>query len=93
MLGVRNEFQKGLSWRQTAAANMEFCQNRLHYWSAMEYRRVVGSIFGNCEFPYVFFLERAPGGAAAIARKLPGRRLAAWLLGHIRMYLVLAVKA
>lgn len=92
ILGVRNEYQHGFSWRQTADANLEYCRSGLHYWSARQYRRALGKSFGNCVFPYRFYLDHAPGGAARFGRLLPGKPLVAWLLGHVRITLVSATK-
>jgi len=93
LLGVRNEFDSHLSWREVARRNQERCATNLHYWTQSQYRRAMQPIFGNCAFPHRFFLEKGSGGAASLARRLPGKTLLAWALGQFRMTMLMAVKA
>lgn len=90
ILGIRNEFQRGLSWRETVQRNFDFCRNGLDYWPASKYERVLSDIFDNCTFASRFYLENSPGGAARLIRMIPLSRLGAHLLAQTRMQLLVA---
>lgn len=92
ILGIRNEFQQGMGWRETAAANASFCRDGIHYWTHHHLAREVTEIFGNCDFPDLYFLAHSPGGGARVARRLPFQSVAAWFLGRFRMELLRARK-
>lgn len=92
-MGVRNEFQKQMGWRETLAANEKYCRVGLSYWTHRHYRKVVNAIFGKCRFPNDYYVRMAGGGAARLARKLPlPYSLTGWLVGHTRMGILLATK-
>jgi len=46
-VGVRNQFQKGLAWREVARLNKDYCVNGLHYWRLREYRALFHRTFGD----------------------------------------------
>lgn len=93
LAGVRNEFQQREGWREVLAANGRYCKVGLSYWPHRRYRRTVTAIFGNCRFPNDYYVQRAPGGAARLARKIPlPHKVTGWLVGHTRTGIVLAGK-
>jgi SAM-dependent methyltransferase len=93
ILGVRNEFQRGYTWRQTVEANLRFCREGLAYSSSTELRRLSIAAFGNYAEPMDFFVEHGYGGFAALARRLPvGRRAAGWFGARCRIAFVLQRK-
>lgn len=94
MLGVRNQFQGGYSWRQTVADNIRYCKIGLSYWPHRKHKRVLEAIFGNCTFPNEYGVRHAYGGAARLARALPlPRALTGWVMSRTRMALLIARKA
>ncbi|PJI41889.1 MAG: hypothetical protein CTR53_05370 [Ferrovibrio sp.] len=90
ILGVRNSFQAGLDWRETANRNRRYMDQRLSYWTRRSLRRTVEHIFGNCSFPDRYLVDWADGGLARLARRLPFRDVSAWISGNFRMGLLFA---
>ena len=91
--GIRNEFQQDHGWRETLAANVNYCKAGLSYWPHRRYKRVVTTVFGNCRFPDDYFVRMAVGGAARFARSIPiPHKLTGWFLARIRMGILLATK-
>ncbi len=66
-LGVRNEFQRGKSWRVVMDDNDRYCRSGLSYWSTRRYREVSERVFGACFFPMELFISM-PGGGIQRAR-------------------------
>jgi len=85
MLGVRNEHQQGMGWREVVRRNRAYCRTGLSYWSNGRYRRVSMQVFGNHASPMVFFIENSYGGVARLLRALPLKRFTGWVAGEIRM--------
>lgn len=71
LTGVRNEFQRGLSWRETARRNLEYYRNSLIYLSTGEHAAISRRVFGNCEWPMEYYVRHAPGRFARLCRGLP----------------------
>jgi SAM-dependent methyltransferase len=92
MLGVRNQFQKGQSWKEVARLNADYCCNGISYWTGGAYERLALSVFGNFEWPMDHFIEHAGGGVARLARKLPFRPLWGRISREIRVALLLTRK-
>jgi SAM-dependent methyltransferase len=92
ILGIRNEFQADMSWREVADANAEFVKRGLSYWTHANLRRSVKRIFGNCEFPNRYYILHAPGGVARLCRRLPFKSLTGWASGQFRIGLLHAKK-
>jgi SAM-dependent methyltransferase len=44
ILGIRNEFQQGLSAREVAARNYHYAHTGLNYWSSRQYRRLFNTL-------------------------------------------------
>jgi SAM-dependent methyltransferase len=88
-LGVRNEFQGGLSASEVVLRNARYCRNGLSYWSTRRYARLANAVFGNCEWPMDFYIEHADGGMARLARRALGRRLGELLSREFRMAFLL----
>ena len=94
ILGIRNEFQQGHTWRQVLSANIQYCKDGLSYWPHRRYKRMVRAVFGNCRFPNDYFVRKAQGGATRLARKMPlPYALTGWLLSRLRMGILMAVKS
>jgi len=85
IIGVRNEYQQGLGWRETVAANQRFCETSLCYRANSYLRDLSIEVFGNCGWPMDFFLSKGSGGMSRIYRKLPLKRPMAWISRHNRM--------
>ncbi len=92
MLGTRNEFQQGLSWRDVVATNVTYCETGLSYWGERRYRGSLRGVFEDCSFPQHFYVRHSDGGAARLARRLPFKNLTGALIGKVRMNLLLARK-
>ncbi len=84
LLGVRNRFQSGQSWRDVSQRNSEYSRRGLNYLSMAAYREIVTDIFGNFENLEDFYLRNAGGMAALIGRALPIPSVAS-ILGRHRM--------
>ena len=69
-LGVRDAFQKGLGWRETAAANAAYCATGLHYLSRRAYERLVSATGGEPKWLDEFYAANMQGGAASLLRRL-----------------------
>ncbi|MBN2388285.1 MAG: class I SAM-dependent methyltransferase [Anaerolineales bacterium] len=63
----------------------EFCKYDIVYWPNRTYRRLSMKIFGNFGSLTDFYIARAGGGYARLARKLPFKRLSAWFTATFRM--------
>lgn len=82
--GVRNEHQQGMSWRQVTRLNVAYVRDGLCYRTTKFYGAVSDRIFGNHDWAMSFYIEHAPGGAAALARRLPLKRLTGSLIREFR---------
>ncbi len=71
LLGVRNEYQKGLPWKEVCERNAGYCKNGLNYHSFGEFKKIIGSVFGNVKAVKKEYINNMPGGAAKFGRKLP----------------------
>jgi hypothetical protein len=82
LLGVRNEFQKGLGWREVMERNFEYCRTGVNYVPRREMKKLVADIFGNFYYAKNEYIHNFQGGAARLARmtKLPlmGEMIFAW---------------
>jgi SAM-dependent methyltransferase len=92
ILGIRNQFQTGLSWRQVAELNSAYVKTGIDYWSHRKLRAGVTAIFGNCQFPNRYYISHADGGFARMARRSPVPGLFAWATGFFRVGLMAAYK-
>lgn len=93
ILGVRNEFQRGLHWREVVERNHVFCRDGVNYVSSAVYRKLSQDVFGNHEFPGEFLIEHGFGGFARLARRLPApRALTAAISRECRMTLLVQRK-
>lgn len=92
ILGIRNEYQKGLSWRQTAKLNYQFSIDGLAYYSNKYYRKLSKGIFGNFMNPMDFYLRNSGGGASRISRYLPCWKFLGWISANFRMNFVVMRK-
>jgi SAM-dependent methyltransferase len=90
--GIRNEFQGNMDWRRVTALNERYCENGLCYRTQSFYRDVSMEVFGNCEWPMHYYLQRADGGVAALYRKLPFKGIIAWMSRHTRMAMIVQRK-
>ena len=92
LAGTRNEYQKGLSWREVTTLNAAYVRDGLCYYTTRHYNTVSDRVFGNHEWPMQFFIEQGPGGAARLARRLPAKWLTGRLLRELRFGLLLQRK-
>jgi SAM-dependent methyltransferase len=66
----------------------EFCRTDVTYLSNRVHRRLAMRVFGNHGSLMDFYVQRADGGFARFARRLPLRRVGMWLGATFRMNLV-----
>ncbi len=92
MLGVRNEFQQGKSWKEVFNLNTRYCKRALSYWSNRKYYKLSQEIYGNYSAPMKFYINHADGGAAKFFRRFPAKGLWGWLIGNIRMNFIVLKK-
>ena len=71
ILGIRNEFQQNLSWKETYTANKSYCEKGLCYRSSGYYETLSKKVFGNFAWPMLFYINNSSGGFGRLARKLP----------------------
>lgn len=45
-LGIRNQFQTNLGWREVALLNKAYCREGIHYWSKRQFRKAFDESFG-----------------------------------------------
>lgn len=69
-LGVRNEFQKGLSWKEVYKRNIGYYKDALNYYKYKDLKAIVISVFGNVKACKKEYIKYMPGGAAKLGRKL-----------------------
>ncbi len=92
ILGIRNEFQGNMQWRQVVDDNAEFIRRGLSYWTHGRLRRSVEQVFGDCRFPNKYYILHGTGGVAAVCRKFPLTSLSGWASGQFRIGLLYAKK-
>jgi SAM-dependent methyltransferase len=57
LLGIRNEFQQGLSAREVAARNYHYAHTGLNYWSSRQYRRLFNTLPITWSWEEVTYME------------------------------------
>jgi SAM-dependent methyltransferase len=92
LLGQRHPDFKDVGWRQSVKACRDYYDNNVCYLSTREHERLSRTIFGNCEWPITFYIAHGHGGFAALARKLPMRKLWGLLSREFRMAFLLQRK-
>jgi SAM-dependent methyltransferase len=90
--GVRNEYQKGLPWQEVTRLNVTYVREGLCYRTSRHYSAVSDRVFGNHEWPMLYYIEHGPGGAAALARRMPLKWLTGRLLRELRTSFLLQRK-
>jgi SAM-dependent methyltransferase len=70
-LGVRNEFQQGLSDDEVVKRNVQYCRDGLWYMTCGQYERISNAVYGNCEWAMTTLIKHSDGGFASLARKIP----------------------
>lgn len=90
--GIRNEHQKGLTWREVTRLNAAYVRKGLCYRTTRHYGAVSRLVFGNHQWAMRFYIECSPGGAAALARRMPLKSLSGWLIREFRMSFLLQRK-
>jgi SAM-dependent methyltransferase len=71
MLGIRNQFQQGKTWREVAQSNAEFLQDQTNYLPARDIRKHALATFGNIKFPHRSYIRNHYGKLGKIGRMLP----------------------
>ncbi|MDP8993365.1 MAG: class I SAM-dependent methyltransferase [Pseudomonadota bacterium] len=84
-LGIRNEFQQGLSAADVVEKNVKYSREGISYLSTRAWTRVSMRVFGNVSWPMDIYLAGVGGGVAKIWRKLPFKRLIGLLSREMRM--------
>ncbi len=93
LLGIRNEFQGDLSWREVVKDNARYSATGLSYWTTGQYERLSRQVFGDVRWPARFYVQHARGGAARLARRLPMKRVVATLVRETRESFLVQRKA
>ena len=93
LLGVRNEFQRHLSWKAVLESNHRYCREELSYWPTRRYRRLSLKVFGNCSWPMTFYIDNSYGTVASTLRRLPFKRMTGLLARELRMGFMIQQKA
>lgn len=70
-LGIRNEFQRGLPWKEVYQRNREYCKTGINYHSYRNLKKLILSIFGNIKIVKKEYIKNMPGAAAKIGRLFP----------------------
>jgi len=91
-LGIRNEFQKGLHWKEVVERNLKYCAEGLSYYPNSRHQRLSMEIFGNYSSPMDMVVRLAPGRTAAALRYLPFYKFTGWLVGELRTKMIVQRK-
>ncbi len=70
-LGIRNEFQTGLSWNEVLERNDGYCRECVNYMSYKKLSKIIKSIFGNVRVLKKEIISNEQGRAAEIGRRFP----------------------
>jgi len=91
LIGIRNSFQKGKSWREVVELNYKYCKTGINYIPRKKIKNMVLEIFGNVTYPAKEYIRHSPGRAAKLGRviRLP---LYNKLVFTTREQLIFAVK-
>jgi SAM-dependent methyltransferase len=73
LIGIRNDSQRKMDWREVAESNREYSRTGLSYWFSSAYEALANETFGNAEWKTRFYLENSAGKYARVVRKLPVR--------------------
>jgi len=88
LAGMRTPEQGGMGWRAVVSENREYCREGIRYLSVREYRELFQSVFGSFEDLAPLYARHAPGGTAALARRLGGGSAIAGILCAFRYRLI-----
>lgn len=75
------------SWKQMVETYVDYCKQGISYVSNARYRYLSIAIFGNYNNLNDYYIGHAGGGIASLARRLPFRKVTAWLISQFRMNL------
>ncbi len=92
LMGVRNEFEQGKSWRDVLECNWEYCRDGLSYWPNSAYQKLSMKVFGNCSVPMTFYINHSYGGLSKRLRKFPFQPLIGWAASQFRMNFIVQQK-
>jgi SAM-dependent methyltransferase len=81
------------NWKDMYHRYCEFCKTGSIYLSNSTYKAISMRIFGNYYSLMDFYIERAEGGLARLARKLRLRKLAGWFSSNFRMNFIYQCKS
>ena len=87
-LGVRNEYQQGMTTDEVVDKNVDFCRRGVWYISCGEHERIAKRVYGNCEWAMSTLFKHGEGGFASLARKIPLGSFWGFLGRHCRMALM-----
>lgn len=71
LLGVRNEHQQGLPWRDVSRLNFDYARSGLIYLSRGRIQHIALETGNTCEWADGIYVKFAKGGVAALLRKFP----------------------
>ncbi len=71
LLGIRNSYQKGLSWQETTQHNVDYLRSSTNYLSRKQIIQRVRGYFDNLQFVESSFIKHSPGKAHRL-RFFPG---------------------
>src|SRR5665213_28540 len=84
ILGVRNEFQRGMKWRNVVAVNRDYCRDGLHYWRVHQFRALFAETFGDYSDLSLLKLRVGQNRTARLISHSPMAWLFAKLYGTFR---------
>ena len=70
-LGVRNEFQTGLEFKDVYERNKGYTRDCLNYMSYKKLKKIIVSVFGNANLYKWKHIKYMPGGAVKLGRRFP----------------------
>lgn len=70
-LGVRNEWQMGLPFKEVYARNKGYFRDCLNYMSYKRYKKIIVSVFGNVNIYKWEHLKYMPGSAVKLGKRFP----------------------
>ena len=83
LLGIRNQFQRGLPAAETARRNARYAETGINYLSGAELKRRFGAIYAEMSYEERLFVRTARGRSRWLAGPMT------WLPGLARLYRVL----
>ena len=90
MMGLRNRWQSGQSWKQVRDDNVRFCQAAVDYRSLDFYKEAMTRVFGHFESPMDFYVYNSGGRYSRVLSKLPAAGVLATVSGVFRQRFIVS---